>query len=66
MWSSVHLALALIHHTFRESKKRVQERVVLGVDATSLTGAHRLCGAAGMKLTCEINVFEKELQEALS
>ena len=59
------IALALLHHAFREFKKRGQQRVGLGVDATSLTGANRLYEEAGMKPTRQINVFEKELRSGV-
>lgn len=61
-WRRRGLALALLNHSFRVFKERGRERVCLGVDATSLTGAHRLYGAAGMVPTRHFNTYEKELR----
>lgn len=61
-WRRQGIALALLHHSFREFQQRGQKRAGVGVDATSLTGAHKLYEAAGMKPTRQINVFEKELR----
>jgi len=61
-WRRRGIALALLHHTFREFQHRGQKRVGLGVDAASLTGAQRLYEVAGMKPTRQINAFEKELR----
>ncbi|MFC2105955.1 GNAT family N-acetyltransferase [Candidatus Bipolaricaulota bacterium] len=61
-WRRQGIALALLRHSFREFQQRGQKRIGLGVDATSLTGAHQLYEAAGMKPTRQINVFEKELR----
>ena len=61
-WRRRGVALALLHHTFREFKKRGQQRVSLGVDAASLTGAVRLYELAGMKKFRQFNAFEKELR----
>lgn len=61
-WRRRGLALALLHHSFGVLKERGRERVCLGVDATSLTGAHRLYGAAGMVPTRQFNIYEKELR----
>lgn len=61
-WRRRGIALALLHHSFNEFKKRGQQRVGLGVDATSLTGANRLYEAAGMKPTRQFGAFEKELR----
>ncbi len=61
-WRRRGVALALLHHTFREFQKRGRHRVCLGVDATSLTGAHHLYEAAGMKPVRQMDSFEKELR----
>jgi len=61
-WRRRGIALALLHRIFREFKKRGQQRVGLGVDATSLTGANRLYEAAGMKSTRQTVAFERELR----
>ena len=56
------LGLALLHHTFREFYKRGKERVGLGVDATSLTGATRLYERAGMHVQKTFHNYELELR----
>ncbi len=61
-WRRRGIALALLHHVFREFKTRGQARVSLGVDAASLTGAVRLYEAAGMKMSRQFNAFEKQLR----
>lgn len=61
-WRRQGIGLALLYHSFLEFKDRGQARVGLGVDATSLTGAHQLYEVAGMKPTRQINAFEKELR----
>ena len=61
-WRRQGIALALLHHSFQEFQQRGQKRVGLGVDATSLTGAHKLYEAAGMKPTRQTSLFEKELR----
>lgn len=61
-WRRKGIALALLHQSFRTLKARGQERACLGVDATSLTGAHKVYEAAGMSVVRQIDVFEKELR----
>ena len=61
-WRRRGIALALLRHTFREFKNRGQQRVCLGVDATSLTGAVGVYEAAGMRATQQTTVLEKELR----
>ena len=61
-WRRQGIALALLHHCFREFQARGQKRVGLGVDAASLTGATRLYEKAGMTASRQFNVFEKELR----
>ena len=61
-WRRRGIALALLHHTFREFKNRGQQRVCLGVDAASLTGAVGLYEAAGMRSTRQTTIMEKELR----
>jgi mycothiol synthase len=61
-WRRRGIALALLHHAFREFKKRGQQRVGLGVDSTSLTGANRLYEEVGMRSTRQTSAFEKELR----
>jgi len=62
-WRRRGIALALLHHTFRAFQTRGQQRVGLGVDATSLTGANRVYEASGMSPTRRTLVFEKVLRE---
>lgn len=61
-WRKQGLGLALLHHTFREFYKRGKERVGLGVDATSLTGATRLYERAGMHVQKTFHNYELELR----
>lgn len=62
-WRRRGIALALLHHTFREFQHRGQKRVGLGVDATSLTGANRVYEASGMRPTRRVTVYETVLRE---
>jgi ribosomal protein S18 acetylase RimI-like enzyme len=62
-WRRRGIALALLHHTFREFQQRGQKRVGLGVDATSLTGANRVYEASGMRPTRRVTVYETVLRE---
>jgi len=61
-WRRRGIALALLHHSFRELERRGKRRVALGVDASSLTGAVRLYERAGMRVDRERILFEKELR----
>lgn len=61
-WRRKGVALALLQHTFREFKNRGQQRVCLGVDAASLTGAVQLYELAGLSRTRQFNAYEKELR----
>ena len=61
-WRRRGIALALLHHSFRELRERGQKGACLGVDATSLTGANRLYEGAGMRLERRIDVLEKVLR----
>jgi len=63
-WRRQGLALALLQHSFVEFWKRGKQKVGLGVDAQSLTGATRLYHRAGMHSDPErqISIFEKELR----
>lgn len=60
-WRRAGLGRALLQHAFREFHARGFERVVLGVDASSLTGAERLYENAGMKVVRQFDFFEKHL-----
>lgn len=56
------LALALLHHSFGELVARGKQKIGLGVDAQSLTGATRLYEKAGMHVFREYHDYEKELR----
>jgi ribosomal protein S18 acetylase RimI-like enzyme len=56
------LGLALLQHTFRAYYQQGKDKVALGVDAESLTGATRLYEKAGMKVVRETNTYEIELR----
>lgn len=61
-WRRQGLALALLHHSFAEIKKRGQKRAGLGVDASSLTGATRLYEKAGMHVARQFDNYAKVLR----
>lgn len=61
-WRKRGLGLALLQHSFAELQQRGQERVGLGVDASSLTGATRLYEKAGMRVLRQFDNYEKELR----
>jgi mycothiol synthase len=61
-WRKRGLGLALLQHSFAELQQRGQQRVGLGVDASSLTGATRLYEKAGMRVLRQFDNYEKELR----
>jgi ribosomal protein S18 acetylase RimI-like enzyme len=61
-WRRKGVALALLHHTFGEFRRRGKRKVALDVDAHSLTGATRLYEKAGMHVQRQSAVYEKELR----
>jgi mycothiol synthase len=61
-WRRRGIALALLQHSFRELYRRGKTRVILGVDAQSLTGALRLYEKAGMHVQYQADRYEKELR----
>lgn len=61
-WRRRGIALALLHHSFRELQKRGRTGAGLGVDATSLTGAHRVYARAGMSPERTTLALEKVLR----
>lgn len=61
-WRRQGLALALLHHAFGEFYRRGKKRVILGVDASNLTGATRLYEKAGMYVARQTATYEKELR----
>jgi mycothiol synthase len=58
------LGLALIHHTFRELRKRGKKRCGLSVDSYNRSGARELYERAGMTVLREHHGYEKELRPA--
>jgi ribosomal protein S18 acetylase RimI-like enzyme len=53
------LGRALLLHAFAELRRRGFRRAGLGVDAESLTGAHKLYESAGMHVEARFDVYEK-------
>jgi mycothiol synthase len=56
------LALTLLHHSFREFRKRGKREVCLGVDSQNLTGATHLYEKAGMQIKRKTDHYEYELR----
>lgn len=61
-WRKQGLGLALLLHAFGEFLQRGYKHVDLGVDAQNLSGATRLYQKAGMQVTSELTIYEKELR----
>jgi mycothiol synthase len=61
-WRRRGLALAMLHHAFGEFYRRGIQKVGLGVDASSLTGATRLYEKAGMHVFRQWDTYQKELR----
>jgi len=61
-WRKQGLGLALLYHAFGEFYKSGMASIGLGVDAANPTGATRLYKKAGMKVTGEYVIYEKELR----
>jgi ribosomal protein S18 acetylase RimI-like enzyme len=64
-WRGRGLGLALLQHTFGAFSRRGRQRVGLGVDSQSLTGAPRLYERAGMHIAQESVIYEKELRPGI-
>ena len=62
-WRRQGVALALLHHTFRTFQAMGIDKVSLGVDASSLTGATRLYEKAGMHVSERWDLQEKILRD---
>jgi ribosomal protein S18 acetylase RimI-like enzyme len=62
-WRRQGLALAILHHAFREFAARGKPRAGLGVDSQNLTGATRLYEKAGMRLVREGREYELLVRE---
>jgi mycothiol synthase len=60
-WRRRGLGRALLLHTFREFRRRGIPSVGLGVDAESLTGAHKLYESAGMRVVRRNDLYEKDV-----
>jgi ribosomal protein S18 acetylase RimI-like enzyme len=61
-WRRRGVGRALLLHAFSEFHRRGAPQVGLGVDAENPTGATRLYESAGMRVTKEDVIYEKELQ----
>ena len=61
-WRRQGLGLALLHHAFNSFHKRGFKKAGLGVDTQNLSGATRLYTKAGMHVTHEFAIYEKELR----
>lgn len=55
------LGRALLLHAFHAFRARGLRRAGLGVDAESLTGAHRLYERAGMRVSARFDIYEKDV-----
>lgn len=60
-WRRRRLGRALLLHSFHEFRRRGLKAGVLGVDATSLTGANRLYESVGMRVVRQSDVYELAL-----
>jgi mycothiol synthase len=64
-WRRRGLAMALVHHSFGELRRRGCARVGLDVDVGSLTGAEQLYRNAGMRVFGQTTRFQKELRPGI-
>jgi mycothiol synthase len=62
-WRRRGIALALLHESFGEFRRRGLPRVLLGVDSENTTGATALYERAGMRVERSSDTFEKVLRE---
>jgi ribosomal protein S18 acetylase RimI-like enzyme len=62
-WRKRGLGLALLRHSFGEFYRRGKRKVMLGVDASSLTGALKLYESAGMHVYMAFDLYEKVFRE---
>jgi mycothiol synthase len=62
-WRRRGLALALLHESFREFRRKGLPRALLGVDSENPTGATRLYERAGMHVTQTSDTYEKILRD---
>jgi ribosomal protein S18 acetylase RimI-like enzyme len=61
-WRRRGLGRALLLKAFEEFRSRGLPRAGLGVDAESLTGAHRLYERAGMHVAARYDIYERDLR----
>ena len=61
-WRKQGLGLAMLHHAFDVFYREGKEKVGLGVDSSSLTGATRLYEKAGMSVVKQDDAYEKEIR----
>jgi mycothiol synthase len=61
-WRGRGLGLALLRHALGELYRRGVREVGLSVDAESITGAPRLYGRAGLRVSSSYALFQKELR----
>lgn len=66
-WRRRGVALALLHHSFNAFHRMGKQKVGLGVDAESLTGATKLYRKAGMESdpAWQFSLYEKELRPGI-
>jgi mycothiol synthase len=64
-WRKRGLGLALLRHAFAEYHSRGVRKVLLSVDAESITGAPRLYGRAGMRVRESYIIHLKELRSGV-
>ncbi|MEN6369681.1 MAG: GNAT family N-acetyltransferase [Thermotogota bacterium] len=64
-WRKRGVALALLHHTFGEFRRRGFLAAELDVDSASLTGALRLYERAGLSVTRQELDYERELRPGI-
>jgi mycothiol synthase len=64
-WRRRGIAQALLYQAFGEYYKRGKNKVDLGVDAESLTGATDLYKKVGMKVLRQFDLYEKVLREGV-
>jgi mycothiol synthase len=58
-WRRRGVGRALLYHAFTEFRRRGLVAAGLGVDAESLTGAHRLYEEVGMRVHARFDIYEK-------
>jgi ribosomal protein S18 acetylase RimI-like enzyme len=61
-WRQRGLGLALLQHALAEFQRRGAQKVMLNVDASSLTGALRIYERAGFRIISQSDLYEKELR----